>query len=219
MIDRRTLVWASAGGALAVFGIGAFLYARRTDTIAATVSTESTTLVRPHSPILGPAKAPVTMVEFFDPSCESCRAMYPHVKQVMSQFPNDVRLVIRYAPFHQGSDEAVKLLEAARLQNRFLPVLEALLDAQPRWAIHGAPNLAIAWEAAKSAGLDVERARKDAARPEFEELLRQDLADLRSMQVKATPTFFVNGKRLASLGPLQLMALVESEAKAQKKAK
>ena len=37
------------------------------------VSQQNDRLVRPHSPIFGPKKAPVTIVEFFDPACESCR--------------------------------------------------------------------------------------------------------------------------------------------------
>lgn len=42
----------------------------------------------------------------------------------MKRYPNDVRLVIRYAPFHSGSDKVVKLLEAAKRQDKCLPVLE-----------------------------------------------------------------------------------------------
>src|SRR3982750_1684312 len=34
-------------------------------------------LVRPHSPVLGPAKARVTVVEVLDPACEACRAFAP----------------------------------------------------------------------------------------------------------------------------------------------
>src|SRR3546814_15597536 len=32
-------------------------------------------LIRPHSAVIGPKKAPVTIVEFFDTSCEACRAL------------------------------------------------------------------------------------------------------------------------------------------------
>ena len=84
------------------------------------VKAEQTRLVRMHSPVFGPQAAPVTIVEFFDPACETCRAFYPIVKDLMAQYPNDVRLVIRYAPFHQGSDQVVKLLEASKSQGRRL---------------------------------------------------------------------------------------------------
>jgi hypothetical protein len=51
-----------------------------------------------------------------------------------------VQLVIRYAPFHEGSDTAVQILEAARLQGLFWPVMEATLKAQPVWAAHDKPR-------------------------------------------------------------------------------
>ena len=57
---------------------------------------------------------PQRTVEFLDPACETCRAFYPIVKDILKQYPNDVRLVIRYAPFHAGSDQVVKLLEAGK---------------------------------------------------------------------------------------------------------
>jgi alkylhydroperoxidase family enzyme len=107
----------------------------------------------------------VTIVEFFDPACEACRSFHPNVKKILAQNPDDVRLVLRYAAFQDGSDEAVRNLGAARLQNRFEPVLEALYEAQPVWANHGKPDLEAAWQAAPAGGLDVAQARADADRP------------------------------------------------------
>lgn len=200
------------------FLVGAGLYREQTQSAQdQTVRAEQTRLVRMHSPVLGPQSAPVTIVEFFDPACETCRAFYPIVKSLMAQYPNDVRLVIRYAPFHQGSDQVVKLLEAAKRQGRYEPVLEAVLQAQPTWADHGRPNPDLTFEIAKAAGLDIERAREDMARPEMQAVLEQDVADLTALQVKRTPTFFVNGRSLPSFGPDQLAALVAEEvAKAKR---
>jgi len=72
--------------------------------------------VRDYSPVIGLENAPVTIVEFFDPSCEGCRAMYPYVKEILAEYPDNVRLVLRYVLFHGGSEEAVRILEAARNQ-------------------------------------------------------------------------------------------------------
>ena len=91
------------------------------------VTAEPSRLVRMHSPVFGPQDAPVTIVEFFDPACETCRAFYPLVKNLMAQHPQKIKLVIRYAAFHQGSDVVVKLLEAAKSQGKYQVVLEALL--------------------------------------------------------------------------------------------
>jgi protein-disulfide isomerase len=119
--------------------------------------------------------------------------------------------VLRYAPFHKGSDEAVRILEAARIQRKFEPVLEALLKTQPAWAVHGAPNLGVAWQAAEAAGLNVEQARRDMMRAEVDQVLKQDIADIKSVKVNRTPTFFVNSKPLTSFGPGPLNDLVRSE--------
>lgn len=174
-------------------------------------------LVRFHSPVFGPSNAPVTIVEFFDPACETCRAFYPIVKDILKQYPNDVRLVVRYAPFHAGSDQVVKLLEAAKLQDKYLPVLEMVLAAQPQWADHGKPNLDLAYRAAQEAGLDIAKAQADAQTPAIDAVLKQDIEDLTALEVTKTPTFFVNGRGLPSFGDQQLMALVAEEvAKAKK---
>lgn len=211
-MNRRSLVIATGAIALSVFGAAAFWSGRNGSSIPSTLRpVEGDALVRPYSPIMGPAEAPVTIVEFFDPSCEACRAFYPIVKQIMDAFPGKVRLVIRYTPLHEGSDEAVRILETARLQGRFVPVLEALLARQPEWAVHGAPNLRLAWDVARAAGLDVDRARREMNLPAITATLEQDVADVRANGVNRTPTFFVNGKPLTSFGPRQLFDLVRTE--------
>ena len=203
---------------VAAFILGASFFRKQTQSAQdQTVRAEQTRLVRMHSPVLGPQTAPVTIVEFFDPACETCRAFYPIVKSLMAKYPDDVRLVIRYAPFHQGSDQVVKLLEAAKRQGKFQLVLEAVLQAQPTWADHGQPNPDLTFEIARAAGLDIEQARADMARPEMLTLLAQDVDDLTALKVSRTPTFFVNGRSLPSFGPDQLAALLAEEvAKAKR---
>lgn len=250
-MNRRTIVLAIAGAALAAFALGANVYSNRSGEVAAdiaasppigapldqpsqsasppdavaveqepaaeaapTPSPQWNVYVRRHSPVIGPPNAPVTIVEFFDPSCEACRAFYPIVKQIMAQYPNDVRLVLRYTPLHQGSDEAVRILETARRQNAFEPVLEALLAQQPQWAVHGNPQLDRAWTVAASAGLEVTQARSEMMAPAITAVLRQDVADANTLGISGTPTFFVNEKPLPSFGPQQLYDLVRAEVEA-----
>lgn len=212
----RTLVLSTAFVAVAVFAGGAALYGGRTDDAPPTRSVSNETLVRMHSPATGPAAAPVTIVEFFDPSCEACRAFYPRGKQIMGQTVDDVRLVLRYTPLHEGSDEAVRILEAARKQNLFERVLEALLAQQPAWAVHGEPDLEKAWQFAVAAGLDEERVRQDAVSSSVDSVLEQDVADMKANNVRQTPTFFVNGKPLTEFSPQGLYDLVSSELEATK---
>ena len=155
----------------------------------------------------------MTIVEFFDPACEACRAFYPIVKAIMAEYPDDVRVVLRYTPFHgQASEEAIKILEAARLQGVFVPVLEALLQAQPQWASHGAPAPGQLMDIAAAAGLDPEAAATQVKSPSSVGLLNQDRADVEAVGIRQTPTFFVNGRPLTDFGAEQLRALVAEEA-------
>lgn len=212
MTSRKLTVLLVLGIVLVAFAFGVYHYQRRVqNSQMEKVSQQEARLVRMHSPVFGPQGAPVTIVEFFDPACETCRAFYPVVKDLLAQYPNDVRLVIRYAPFHQGSDQVVKLLEAARRQNKYAPVLEAVLAAQPQWADHGQPNVGLAFKVAEQAGLNLEKAMADVQKPEVDAVLQQDVEDLTALEVTRTPTFFVNGKGLPSFGREQLAALVAEE--------
>ena len=218
MKNKKIAVFALLAFVVAAFLFGIKAYQRSTQTVQEQKATQqSDRLVRMHSPVLGPQNAPVTIVEFFDPACETCRAFYPIVKQLMAKYPTDLRLVMRYAPFHQGSDQVIKLLEASKAQNRYWQVLESVLAAQPAWADHGSPNIDLAYKAAELGGLDLQKALADAATPAIDAVLRQDVEDLTALGVNKTPTFFVNGRPLPSFGEDQLTALIEEEvAKAQK---
>lgn len=212
-MNRRFLTLGTGALALAGFGAGALLWPG-TDLAGPVPAGQDDRFVRPHSPVIGKRDAAVTLVEFFDPSCEACRAFHPLLNRMLAQHAGQLRMVLRYAPFHEGSDEAVRILEAARLQDRFEPVLDALFARQPDWAMHGAPDLEAAWRIAGIAGLDLPRARRDARRPEIGRVLAIDGEDLQALQVRQTPTFFVNGKPLLSFGPRQLYELILSEIEA-----
>ena len=174
-------------------------------------SAQAARLVRMHSPVMGPADAPVTVVEFLDPACEACRSFAPIVKQILFLHSADVRVVVRYAAFHRGSDEAIRMLEAARRQGKFEVVLQELFNRQPEWADHQAPDLERAWEIAGAAGLDLARARRDASDAQSTAVLRIDEEDVVALKVESTPTFFVNGKLLQPFGSDALMNRVSDE--------
>lgn len=178
-------------------------------------ATPNELLIRPHSPVLGKVDAPVTIVEFFDPACEACRAFHPTVKQILADNPDDVRVVIRYTPFHgEASETAVALLEAARAQELFEPILEALLARQPEWASHTAPAAQKALTIAAEAGLDMREAQVHMKSPMTIGVMNADRADVLAVGVKGTPTFFINGKPLDQFGRQQLVAAVEREIEA-----
>lgn len=172
-------------------------------------------LMRPYSPIMGPEDAPVTIVEFFDPACEACRAFYPVIKDIMAEHDGQVRVVLRYTAFHgAASEEAIRVMEAARMQDVYIPVKEAILEFQPRWASHGEPAPGLILGIAEQAGLDVDAAQNQMRAPQTLAILNQDRADVEAMGVRQTPTFYVNGKPLDPFGVDELRALVAAEVAA-----
>lgn len=213
-MNKKWLVVSTALAVIVAFVAGVAVFRERSAAeVTQAVQSGGEALVRPHSPVYGNPAARVTIVEFFDPACETCRAFYPIVKGIVKASFGQVRLVLRYAPLHQGSDTAVGILEAARLQNKYWEAVERALAAQPQWAAHHDPRPDLIWQAIADIGLDIEKAKADAASVAVSKLLSQDVADMRTLKVERTPGFFVNGTPLHDFGEAQLKALVEQELK------
>jgi protein-disulfide isomerase len=139
------------------------------------------------------------------------RTFYPMVKQLMAQHPDRIRLVVRYAPFHKGSDKVVAVLEAARRQGKFWPSLEALLASQQDWASNHTAKVDLAWKYLEPIGLNMEQLAIDLTAPDVKQAVAQDLADANTLGVSQTPEYFVNGRPLPSFGFEQLRQLVAEE--------
>jgi protein-disulfide isomerase len=208
---KQKIIFVAAAVILMVGFVGGVLFYNSQQEKAANQLAEANraSLVRMHSPSLGKAEAPVVIVEFLDPACETCRAFYPMVKQLMAAHPDKIRLVLRHAPFHTGSDKVVALLEAARRQGKFWVALEALLANQEAWTEHHTANADRAWKHLEGIGLNMEQMAFDMTSPEIATIIAQDLADARTLKVTKTPEFFVNGKPLPSFGFEQLRELVD----------
>lgn len=178
-------------------------------------------LVRPDSATLGPADAPVTLVEFLDPECESCRAFYPTVKQILKDYDGKVRLVVRYMTFHQNSALAAAFTEAAGEQGKYWEMQEMLFRRQPEWGErHGephhtpsAPPVALFEKYAMELGLDVDKIKSAVAQNRYAAKLARDKSDGQSLGVARTPTFFVNGRQLARFSEVDLRSLIDEELK------
>lgn len=170
--------------------------------------------VRDHSPTKGSDDAKVYLVEFMDPACETCAAFEPLVKQIMMANPGKIKLVLRYAPFHDGADYFVKILEASKKQGKYWQTLEVMFQSQPYWASHHNPQPQKIWQFLPKAGLDLEQIRKDMNDPAIAKIIAQDIADAKTLNVHKTPGYFVNGKPLMKFGYQELQELVQSEIKA-----
>jgi protein-disulfide isomerase len=209
-MKQKTVFLVALLGLLLAFALGTLYYtAGREEQAAAAVAVNREALVRMHSPTLGPTAAPVVIVEFLDPACETCRDFYPLVKQMLAANPERIRLVLRHAPFHEGSDRVVAVLEAARRQGKFWEALEALLANQSAWTEHHTARVDRVWPFLEGLGLDLDKVRADMAGADVGAVVAQDLADAQTLKVTMTPEFFVNGRPLPSFGYEQLKQLVD----------
>ena len=155
---NRILFVAAGAVLIAAFFIGSWYYNReRAEELGSMAQEQASVFVRPHSPILGSDDARVTLVKFSDPACETCASFSPFVKQGLDTFPGQLKLVLRYAPFHEGSDDVVRILEAARKQGKFWETLEMLYERQNVWTRHHRVILSAVWPLLPEVGLDVER--------------------------------------------------------------
>ncbi|MDQ3801427.1 MAG: DsbA family protein [Acidobacteriota bacterium] len=185
-----------------------------------TVSAE--TLVRPDSPTLGAGNAPATVVEFLDPECEACAAFHPVVKKLLKDYDGRIRLVVRYMPLHPNSLSAATFTEAAGEQGKYWQAQEMLFQKQPEWGTKHGPQAASAPAAdinalfrKYAAELGLDSGKMDAAFAEnrYNAKIQRDLKDGQALGVRQTPTFFVNGRRLARFSEADLRALIEEELK------
>ena len=155
-MNRKWIVLGTAVVVVVAFVAGVVVFTSRSNQeVKQAVQSNGDALVRPHSPIFGNPAAKVTIVEFFDPSCETCRAFYPIVKRMVNASFGQVRLVVRYAPLHQGSDTAIKILEAARQQGKYWEALERAMATQPQWAAHDRAQPEMIWDLIGDIGLDM----------------------------------------------------------------
>lgn len=209
-MNRNILFIAVAGLLLLVFAIGVMQFQdRKAEQQNAAMSNTLNMLNRANAPIKGPLDAKVTIVEFLDPACETCRDFYPFMQQLIDQYPGKVKVLVRYAPLHTGSDQVVKMLEAAHYQNKFWQALEQLFKNQNRWVVNHVSQPMRAQALLNALELDQERFAADMNRAEVAQVIQQDIQDGQRLNIRATPEFFVNGRPMPSFGRDQLSRLVE----------
>ena len=180
--------------------------------LSSNVKQNYSALVREHSFVLGNKDAKVELVEFFDPACETCAQMHPLVKDIMKNNEGNIKLVLRYAPFHKGSVDVVRMLEATKAQDKFLEVLELLFKTQKIWTINHSVDLNRLWGVlVKSELLDMTKLVDDMKDPKIVAIVKQDMADAKTLKANKTPAYYVNGKPLQTFGLQNLIDLIDSQ--------
>ncbi|MEU0124275.1 thioredoxin domain-containing protein [Streptomyces albidoflavus] len=192
--------------ALAV--VAALLAANRTPDAPAGASAQAdtgqakaapaTVLVRPDSHRLSEAKdAKVTVVEFLDFECESCRAAFPHVEQLRKEYKGRVTFVMRYFPIpsHKNAELAARAVEAAGAQGKLEAIYQKMYETQESWGDQQVSHEETFRGFAEELGLDMERFEADWKDPATAKRVEKDRQDGLALGVQGTPTFFINGQR------------------------
>lgn len=171
---------------------------------------DQTRLVRPDSPIYGSPDAPVTLVEFFDPECESCRAAYPAIKEIIDTYDGQVRLVLRYLPRHVNSYLAAASIEAAGEQGRYWDMVDLLITRQPEWGEQRVETPDVFRAYAQELGLDMTQYEASMQNPDYRAKFDRDSQDGEALGVDGTPTFFVNGELVDPLSYDRIVQMIDA---------
>jgi len=171
--------------------------------MSATASAKLKPPVGANDHIQGPAKAPVTLVEYGDYECPYCGEAYPVVKALQKRLGEQVRFVFRNFPLaeaHPHAEHAAEAAEAAGAQGKFWEMHDLLYENQDALDDQDLVRYASALK------LDVPRFVKEMKARTYVERVRADFSSGVRSGVNGTPTFFINGARHD--GPFDLRSLL-----------
>lgn len=158
-------------------------------------------------PSLGAADAPITIVEFSDFQCPYCKLSAPVIRELMRQYPGQLKVVYRDypGPNHPYAAQAAEAAQCAGDQHSFWEYHDLLFDRQvpgSGWNFRALADELQLDSAAFAACLQSGRYREE---------VKLDLRDALKLGISSTPTFFVNGRPLVGARPIaDFQALIES---------
>lgn len=168
-------------------------------------------LLRPIDPDRDHARglraAPLTLVEYGDFECPFCSRATGAIDEVRAHFGDELLYVWRHFPLeraHPRAFDAARASEAAALQGRFWEMAHELFAHQDDLEWSDIYRYAVA------AGCDIEQFDQDVRVHSSKVLHRvtDDAEDAEAMDLNATPTLFVNGKR--HKGPWDAASLIRA---------
>jgi protein-disulfide isomerase len=167
------------------------------------------------APIKGDADAKVTIVEFSDFQCPFCGRVIETVHQIERTYGKDVRIAFKHnpLPMHPDAPNAARAAIAAGKQGKFWEMHDKLFEAN----VSGVPGSLKPDKIEKMAsdiGLDLERFKADVKAPETTDVITSDQAQARTLGAYGTPTFFINGAKLAGAYPFETFkAVIDAQLK------
>jgi len=166
-----------------------------------------------NSPSKGPANAKVTVVEYSDFQCPTCRAMSNVLRSVVPLYPN-VRFVFRDFPLVQIHPWAETAHKAARCAYKTSPASfwkmhDAIFDRQE--IISPATVYTTMLDLAAQAGANPDAVRACMATPDVQAEIQAGIAEGMSLKIANTPTTFVNGRRVIGADRQTLEQMIQYE--------
>jgi predicted DsbA family dithiol-disulfide isomerase len=142
------------------------------------------------APSVGPANAPVTLVEFSDFQCPYCQSYVSRLKTVKENYADRVRIVYRQYPIPSLHANAIKAAEAslcAQEQGKFWEMHDLMFQEQNR--------LTVAELKEKAARLKMNKSKFDSCLDtgRFTEQVQEDMKEGSRFGVTGTPAIFLNG--------------------------
>ncbi|MEK7287336.1 MAG: thioredoxin domain-containing protein [Elusimicrobiota bacterium] len=185
------------GAALSAALIGSVHLARQ--------SRWASALSLPAGRVKGPPGATLTLIEFSDFQCPSCKRATTVADDLLGLYPNDLKIVYKYFPLsqmHAWSKLAAAGAECARAQDKFWPYHDILFDKQEEWS--KAQDAKIEFlRYAKDLGLDLTGFEACLADPKTEAIIKTDVAEGERAGLSSTPTFLLGQFRLVGSGQLR----------------
>ncbi len=175
------------------------------------------------SPSLGPANAPVTLVEFSDFECPVCRNLHDALRGLLPNYPQ-VRVVFKDYPIEQIHPWARTAAIAGRCAYQqdpkaFWKMYDLIYDGQETISAENAWGKMT--DFAGQSGLNLDAFKACMASPEAGAAVNASRDNGIQLEVGSTPTIFVNGRRIVGADPHTLEQYIKYELdqrKAQKAA-
>lgn len=168
--------------------------------------------VDPVGPAKGKDGAPITIVEFSDYECPFCQKAEPTVAQILSAYPDKVRLVFRDfpLPMHPHAPKAAEAAHCAKDQGKFWEMHEKLFANNTQLQVENLKKLA------RDVGLDGDKFDKCLDSNEKSQAVSDNMKAGQKFGVNSTPAFFVNGRLLSGALPFEEFKKVIDEELAAK---
>lgn len=148
----------------------------------------------------GNLMAKTTLVEYTDFQCPACASYFPLLESLRQTYGNQVQFIYRAypLPMHQYADLAARAAEAAGNQNKFWEMHDILFKNQTVWSTAPDPT-AVMKGYAVNLGLNADQFAKDLASDATRKKVADSIASGNRANVDATPSFFLNGKKITNL--------------------